>query len=139
MTDLINLVGSLVDHGGATPLEGVSITATPSRRVTQTSAGEDALTDASTTTDSAGAFSLELVWAAGLRYVITYRVAGERIRRGTVDCDSWPVGATVNVNALPPVEGIPPSTIDDLRAWILEQIPTLTVADGVLYIDEEPS
>ena len=112
MADLLTLTGPLVDHGGATPLAGVTVTATPSQRVTQTSDGEDALTDASTISSETGAFTLPLVWAEGLRYVITYRVGGERIRRGVLDCDSWPAGSTVDVSSLPPAVGPPPSEYD---------------------------
>ena len=130
MADLITLTGNVVDHlataSDTIPLEGVTVTATPSREVTSTSDGSDATTDASTTSDASGDYSLPLVHAAGLQYRITYRVGGRVIHRGTLDCDSWAAGSTVDVSSLPPIAGVPPSAVEDLQAWWLAHI---TISD----------
>ena len=136
MTDLITLTGNVVDHkivGASTiPLEGVTVTATPSREVTSTSDGSDAMTDAPATSDENGDFTLPLVHAAGLQYRITYRVGGRVIHRGTLDCDSWAAGSTVDVASLPPIAGVPPSAVEDLQAWVLAYVTGLDVDPAVI-------
>src|SRR5690606_37989964 len=122
MSDLLTLTCTIVDHlaeaDAEIPLAGVAVTATPSRIITSTSLGHDAATDATATTDEAGEFTLPLIWAAGLRYRITYRPGGRAIHRGVLDCDSWPAGTVVDVASLPPIAGVPPSAVEVLQAWV---------------------
>lgn len=135
MADLITVTGDVIDHDRGVPLVDVIVRAYPHQRTTRTADGEIAVTDAETTTDESGNFSLELVWAVGLRYRIVFEIETSFRKSyeytiGTLDCDSWAAGSTVDVSSLPPVAGVPPSAVEDLQAWLLAVLGTIELTPG---------
>ena len=129
MTDLINVTGDAIDHLGGLPLKNHFIRADPSNAITRTVDGKLAATAGHADIEDDGTFSLDLVWAPGLRYriILVREISKNRFNErtlGTLDCDSWPAGSTVDVSSLPPAVGPPRSAYDELQAWILAQLAT---------------
>ena len=127
MTDLITVVGDAIDHLGGLPLKNHFIRADPSNAITRTVDGKIAATDGHVDIEDDGTFSLDLVWAPGLRYriILVRKISKNRLNErtlGTLDCNSHTPGSTVDVSSLPPVVGPPRSAYEELQAWILAQL-----------------
>ncbi|MDO5500899.1 MAG: carboxypeptidase-like regulatory domain-containing protein [Propionibacteriaceae bacterium] len=122
MPETLTLTGTARRHD-TTPLAAASVTATPSPATSRASDGSRVFLPADTLTDEAGRFTLTLVRAPGLRYLLTARAGGLPHRLGVLDCDSWPPGASIDIDDLPPVPTpLSVSAADDLRAWIIAQL-----------------
>lgn len=134
MADLITLTGKVRDTQGAVARPGDTVTAAPRPRVFRDSDGALTHTGATATVDGDGEISLPLTHAPGVRYDLTLRPGRHHI--GTLDCDSHAPGSTVDVDDLPPVEGVPASREDILRAWITAQLGTggsgVTISDDYI-------
>ena len=82
------------------------------------------------------------MWPPGLRSGASSNGGESRVTRpgrhrvGSVACDSHAPGSTVDVDDLPPLEGVPASREDILRAWIEAQLGTggsgVTISDDYI-------
>ena len=121
--DEITLTGTVTHRGTRQPLSGVLVSLTPiAQPVTRMSDGSIGIRSRETRTGPDGTLAVTLGHAGGLRWMV--RVHQERAAAivAVLDCDSWPAGSVVDVDALPPVETLPPSAHDALRSWLLERL-----------------